>query len=284
MYFVVAMLLLNTILVRHFVLKLSIHLDKYVIEASGRRRQEKSVYKRCIRAVNNATRKYKKIPVNSVEKKLRKAGYTNEYSALIYLLLKYAIPVILSITSFINRSSIAGALAPSLIFMGAVELYIHTKKRSLTLRFEKNAYRIYRYLHNQVSAGIKVTDAIKTVHEMVDDKLLKSILVRLAARYSLTLDIDQSLDEFKSFFDAGEAHTLCTALKQGVETGDNKELLAAQEEEMFNMYFNYIQAETDNCKIKSALAAVMYTAIIVIMIGVPLFNDIAEGVSKIFIN
>jgi hypothetical protein len=53
---------------------------------------------------------------------------------------------------------------------------------------------------------------------------------------------------------------------------------------MFKKYFNYIQAETDGCKTRCFVAAAMYTAVIVLMIMVPLLNDTANAVGRIFIN
>ncbi|NTV90110.1 MAG: hypothetical protein HGA22_07090, partial [Clostridiales bacterium] len=91
------------------------------------------------------------------------------------------------------------------------------------------------------------------------------MFIRTAAKYELTLDIDESLEEFRENFDAYEAEMLCTALRQGIETGDNSELLARQEDMMFKKYFNYIQAETDNCKNRSLLSAGMFTAVVVLM-------------------
>ena len=139
-------------------------------------------------------------------------------------------------------------------------------------------------MHNQISSGVKPTDAIRSVYEVIEEKELRSTLVRLAARYELTLDIDTSLDEFRADFDAHEAETLCIALKQGVDTGDNKELLARQEDVMFKKYFNYIQAETDSCRNRSIAAAAVFVSIVVVMIIVPMLNEMGQAVGKIFIN
>jgi hypothetical protein len=129
-----------------------------------------------------------------------------------------------------------------------------------------------------------VTDAVKTVYEVVEDRKLKNMFIRMAAIYELTLDIDGALEEFKQNFDVYEAEMLCTALRQGIETGDNRELLARQEDMMFKKYFNYIQSETDSCKNRSLLAASMFTAVIVLKIIIPLINDMADAVGRIFIN
>ena len=170
------------------------------------------------------------------------------------------------------------------LFIIIIELVVAGERRKINLKFQKYVYKIYKYLHNQISSGVKVTDAIKTVYDVIDDKRLKDVLIRLAARYELTLNIDDALEEFISNFDIQEAETLYVALKQGILTGDNQELLARQEDIMFKKYFNYIQAETDGCKARGVIAVAMFTIVVVLMIIIPLFNDVTEAAGKIFIN
>jgi hypothetical protein len=125
---------------------------------------------------------------------------------------------------------------------------------------------------------------VRTVYETTDDSEIRDVLIRLAARYELTLDIDNALEELRSSFDSHEAETLCLALKQGVETGDNKELLAKQEDIMFKKYFNYIQAETDSCRNRGVAAAAVFVAIIAVMIIIPMLDELSQAIGKIFIN
>jgi Flp pilus assembly protein TadB len=164
-----------------------------------------------------------------------------------------------------------------------IELVVSANRKKHNLVFQRHIYKIYKYLHNQISSGIRVADAIKTVYEVIEDKKLRKIFIKMAASYELTLDIDTALQEFKSNYDAQEADTLSIALKQGIITGDNRELLARQEDIMFKKYFNYIQAETDNCKFRSAAAVALFCAIIVIMIAIPIIKDVIDAVDNIFI-
>ncbi|MGI6668006.1 MAG: type II secretion system F family protein [Acetivibrionales bacterium] len=217
--------------------------------------------------------------------KMRKAGYRGKYAAIIYLLTRYVFSPLLFLAAFIiNFPGFIRASVLVVLVNAIMEAVISSRKRKVGLRFQKYIYKIYKYLHNQVSSGIKPTDALRSAYEVTDDRELREILIRLAARYELTLDIDSALEEFRSNFDMHEAETLCIALKQGVETGDNKELLAKQEELMFNKYFNYIQAETDDCRNRSLAAAAVFVAIVSIMIIVPLLNEMGRAIGSIFIN
>ncbi|HHW01032.1 MAG TPA: hypothetical protein GXX36_15970 [Clostridiaceae bacterium] len=285
--------------------KIRLYFDRPLTEAAGGRSNKVSIYKRCTRFVRQSIAEHRKsrnnhgmdklwsekIRLNRSEfyekakAKMTRAGYRGKYAAEIYLLLKYlAVPVIFIFAFILNYPDISKSVLASSTTWLIIEMVIRRKRKQINLMLQKNIYKIYKFLHNQISSGVKVTDAIKCVYEIADDRHLREALVKLAARYELTLDIDTSLDELKSFFDVHEIETLCIVLKQGVETGDNQEILARQEDIMFKKYFNYIQAETDSCKVRCVVAAALFVAIIVIMISVPLFIDAANALGKIFTN
>lgn len=270
--------------------KLDLYTGRRLTEALAGRNKSLSVYYRCMNLVNQTIKDYERSDKKAgiyvrARRKMKKAGYSGEYAAVIYILLKYVLTFVVSLIALLfNYPDILQPLVLVVLMIVIIELVIGAGKRKVNLKFQKYIYKIYKYLHNQISSGVKVTDAVKTVFEVIEDKQLRNVLIRLAARYELTMDIDNALEDFRSNFDIHEAETLCVALKQGVETGDNQELLARQEDVMFKKYFNYIQAETDSCKTRSLLAVVMFTAIVVIMIVVPLINDMYEAVGKIFIN
>lgn len=259
-------------------------------EAMGGRNEHMSLYGKCMlfmaQSIKNYEKREKKAGVYfKAGMKMRKAGYTGEYAVAVYLFLKYVLTAVLFIAGLcVNFPDIAGSLLLCAVSIAVIELVVYGRCRKMNLNFQRYVYKIYKFLHNQISSGVKVTDAIKNVYEVIDDKGLKTILIRLAARYELTLDIDSALEEFASNFDVHEAETLCVALKQGIVTGDNQELLARQEDVMFKKYFNYIQAETDSCRTRCVISAAIFTAVMVMMIVIPLFNDVSEAVGKIFVN
>jgi len=290
MLFTVIISALNFFIAKLIVEKINIRTSKETGEAMGGRNSRETFYHKCITLVRHSIKEYERRDKKSgfyirAKDKMKKSGYRSEYAAALYLFFKYALTAALFIAVFImNYPSMVQSFAIVILAISTIEFVVAGEKRRLNLKFQKYVYKIYKYLHNQISSGVKVTDAIKTVYEVIDDRELKGILIHLAARYELTLDIDTSLEEFKSNFVIQEAETLCVALKQGVMTGDNQEILTRQEDVMFKKYFNYIQAETDSCKMRSTVAAALFTSIIVIMIMVPLFNDVTSAVSKIFVN
>lgn len=291
-YGVYALLLVaaNLFLALQLVRFAAVYAGRKTAEAMGARGKNKSLHSRCAMLVRQSIKQYEKRKKKAglYEKaadKMRRSGYSGQYAPALYLLLKYVATTVLFIYAFIlNYPNILPAFAVSIGPFSIIEMVIASNRRKINLKLQKYMYKIYKYLHNQISSGVRVADAIRTVYEVIDDSKLRNILVKLAAFYDLTLDIDKALEEFSLNFNAHEAETLCVVLKQGIETGDNQDLLARQEDVMFKKYFNYIQAETDNCKTRCLMAAVMYTAVVVIMIIIPLLNDTAEAVGKIFIN
>lgn len=268
--------------------KISVRTERIIREARGNRGEENS-YKRYIKDIRS---KIYEIDRKNSEKEgiyqktknmLKKAGYKGESAVFWYVIFQLIIPLALSIIAAIYRDLSMSMAVFFMLFFNVFYL-VYKKGKRVAKQLEQSVYRIYKYLHNQVSAGVKNTDAIKSVYEVIDDKELKDILIRFAARYDLTLDIDESLKDFCSHFNTIESETLAVAIKQGVDTGDNQNILMQQEEVMFEKYLNYIQRETENAKKKAAWAMVFFMLIIIIMIAVPMAKDMKDALNQIFIN
>lgn len=217
--------------------------------------------------------------------KIKRAGYRSEFAAVNYLVIKFPILSIIFLYGlFIGKIPPLSMLVVAISYLVILETSISRSQKKMNMKFQKFVYKIYKYLHNQIAAGVKVTDAIRTVYEVVDDQWLKGILIELAGGYELTCDIDKVLEKFKHNFSSNETDTLCIAIKQGIATGDNQNLLERQEEIMFKKYFNHIQAQTDSCRVKIAAVAMIFTAIMVTMLLIPVISDVGEAMGKIFIN
>jgi len=264
--------------------------SKQIQIALGARRTASSLQKRCYvlvgQGITACEKRFGKGRLwQEAKAKMQKAGYRGEHAALVYLGARFVLsPLVFMAALCMNYPDVVRPAAAAVLINVIMELVVKAGTRNVNLRFQKYIYKIYKYLHNQISSGVKPTDAVRCVYEVTEDKELRGILVRLAARYELTLDIDAALEEFRSNFDTHEAQTLCIAIKQGIETGDNKELLAKQEDIMFKKYFNYVQAETDSCRNRSVAAATVYVAIVAVMIIVPMLSEVNQAIGNIFIN
>lgn len=283
-----AALIINILIISQIYSKISLGTDRLIREAKGKRGANES-YKKYIRDIGNKLyfidkeNSQKEGFYQKVKNFLKRAGYKGTYSVLWYTILQLVVPSALSVFTAVYRD-LSLAIAVFLMLSLNVFYTVFSKGKKVAKQLERSIYRIYKYLHNQVSAGVKSTDTIKSVYAVVDDKELKDILIRFAARYELTLDIDESLKDFCSYFNTLESETLAVAIKQGVDTGDNENILMRQEEVMFNKYLNYIQMETENAKKKAAWSMIAFLLIIIIMVAVPMLNDAKEALKQIFIN
>lgn len=286
--FSVLMFFINIVLGFFLIKKIKIISNKNINEAKGRRNTEDTIYKKCTfvltRYFEDYERRNKKSTLLSKAKdKAKKVGFEGENALVLYLFIRFGISILIFIvTLVINFPSVQQAIrATGLVFV-VIELNFSKKEREINRSLQRYVYKIYKYLNNQISSGLKVTDAIKNIYEVIDDKRLKRVLIRMAGRYELTTDIDAALDEFRSVYDTHEAESFCVAIKQGIVTGDNSELLSRQEEVMFKKYFNYVQEETDSYKTKSLIAAIVFISIIVIMVLIPMFFETTGAMGKIF--
>jgi len=285
-YFAVTALLLNAFIIRQLSAKLSLGISNLIREAKGNR-GAKEKYKKYIRELSNKLylidkeKSQKEGLYQRTKNFLKRAGFKGTYSVIWYIIIQFFVPTMLFAYTAIYRD-FSTAIAVFLMLFTYIFYYVYIKGKRIAKQLERSIYRIYKYLHNQVSAGVKITDAIKSVYEVVEDKELKEILIRFAAKYELTLDIDESLKDFVSYFNTIEAETLAVAIKQGVDTGNNENILMRQEEVMFNKYLNYIQAETENSKNKSAWAMIFFMLIIIIMVAVPMLGDMQSAIGNIF--
>lgn len=288
MLFSFGLLILNIIIVWPLALKIAFYTNRYALESVIWLKKDKSLFNNIKKKLKQNIAKFergehKSDYYNKTKDKLRKAGYKGEYAVLIYITLKFIVPALMFFLTLYIRDIFRAALIAILIVL-FVELRLRSSTKNLELKFTRHVYKIYKYLHNQISSGTKVTDAIKSVYMIIDDDDIRTVLMIVAAKYELTNDIDSALKELLSYYDNDEAQTLCIALKQGILTGDNQNLLERQERKMFNKYFAYIQAETDSCKLRSLLVVSIFAFILIIMIGIPLINDVKEALEVIFVN
>ena len=287
--FSITMAVVNTIIAWPVVVKLRMALNAYALEAAGKKRftAGASIYRKGREAVLRHLDGIAKTSLiegimERAGRKLRKAGYHAPGALAWFLFFTYLLPLLaFVITLKLNYPNIARPLAAAMLIAVSVETVLRRRRKNLKSNLTEMLTR-YKFLHNQVSSGISATEAIKTAYEVVNETELRQALVLMAARYELTRDIENALGELVSRFDLNDTHTLCTAIRLGVMTGDNTDMLARQEEIMFKKYFNFIQAETEGRRLRSVVSAIFFTAIIIILISVPLLMDVMESMNIIF--
>jgi len=202
-----------------------------------------------------------------------------------YIIFQYVIPVVLFVVIFARRelSSFPLMLVPFLYY-GSYRVKFKKIKSKRHLSFQKNTYKIYKFIYNQVSSGVRAHDCVMGLYDVIEDKYFKRTLINMSAMYSQTSDIDLSLEEITNVYPGIDAIMLCGAIKQGVKIGSNMETVERQEKLAFNKYFVYIKNETEKIRFKGFLSISLFAFIIILLISVPLLYEMKEATSKIFMN
>ena len=161
-------------------------------------------------------------------------------------------------------------------------LLISFRKQRVMI-FNKNAYRLYKFLHNQLSAGVQPKDCMASLHRIVQEPFLKKRLKALGSMYSQTLDFNIAFKEISTYYDGADVDAFKIAIQQGLEMGDNLNTIKKQETLMFSKYMNYLQLETNRQKTKTLLIVTIFCAIIIFMIGLPLLMELDQAIQLLFI-
>ena len=151
------------------------------------------------------------------------------------------------------------------------------------MAFNKNAYRLYKFLHNQVSAGVQPKEAMMSLFLIVKEPFLKERLQALGSIYAQTLDFDMAFEELTRYYEGPDIDAFRIAMLQGITLGNNINTLKKQESLMFNKYMNYLQLETNRQKLRTFLVVTIYCVIIIIMIGLPLMMELNQAMDMIFL-
>lgn len=218
------------------------------------------------------------------QKNLKFSGYIKQSEVKVLIFLKYLAPILFFILIFVmNYPRIKFSVISILIYIVVFNIFLRLKVSERNRIIEFNGYKIFKFLLNQISSGILVTDAIKSMYMIVNDSKLKSCLIDVSAYYIQTTDIIKSLDILKEQYRGIEVDTLCIAIQQGVFTGKNCETMNRMEALLFKKYIYHIKRETDAKRHKSFLAVLILCLIIILMISIPIIIDILNAFNQIFI-
>ncbi|MCL5069604.1 MAG: hypothetical protein M1308_01695 [Actinobacteria bacterium] len=219
--------------------RIYIALNSHLYEAKGGRGQKQKIIHRLKRNIDIYIDSY-----NSGDKEsgiyrraaiqMKRAGFYGKYAPVVYIILQFIMPALIGMFCIINLyPDIITAVLAGLSAAVCVRITVMGARNGMNKEFRCSAYKIYRYMHNQMAAGVSINDTIKSLYLICRDSKLSKPLTILSATYARTLDIRYSLEEFKTYFKLDEINSLCAALEQGVMTGDSAKLLARQEKTMF---------------------------------------------------
>ena len=218
--------------------------------------------------------------IDNVRKYARRHGINQKSDVITYSLMPFAGIAAGAVAAVSGQvtSAVVLAFSPLAIVFFLVAL----KKKKAASVFQKNAYKLYKYILNQSSAGVRPGEAMKKMYEVVSEKKLRQSLMEACAKYSVTMDNDILSDEILKNIDTPEAKSFAMTIRDGLFESHDPDLMERLEQLMFNRYFAYIQRETDNVKTRCLITVVLLCSVIVVMVLIPTFLDVLNALNSIF--
>ncbi len=214
---------------------------------------------------------------NRTRTRLEEAAVGDEKTELIWMGFTFLMPVIIFLFNISSGNGLIQSVCVAVIIGVLPEIWLSGRITERKSVFTKNTYKIYSFLHTQISAGIKPTDAIKGMCEIVGHKLIKETFISFTARFELTLDIDESLQILRRSFRGYDGEMLCVCIKQCIATGTAGRTLLKMEELMFSKFFNITQRETEKYRTKLLISGLIGLVPVIMILCLPVVYEAISG-------
>jgi Flp pilus assembly protein TadB len=213
---------------------------------------------------------------------LQQAGYGSEAALPAYLLVILAPFPLCLFTGKLTGLSDNLTIWLALISISLINVRIGSLIKQRKKIFIRSLYKIYRFLDLQISSGIKVTDAVRGLPEAVADPRVNACLVRFAAQFELSLDLDKAIDEIRRSFPGTDCEMLATHLHQCLRTGIAGRSLVRMEELLFSRHFGLMQQDTRHIQIELLVAAMLGICPAIVIFIYPLMFEAIHAMQSVF--
>jgi|GEM_PF-1663540 len=156
-------------------------------------------------------------------------------------------------------------------------LYLAARKRKEEIR--RALPEMLDFLRRALAGGAGMRETLSALPDRLSGPLREEVM-RLAARYALTLDLPRSLDAFAQRIGLEEVNHLVLALKQSEVTGRLKTLLAGQSELLKARQQAEEEKGAQNRANFLPLVSVMVVANIMILVAIPLLIQFTSSFAQ----
>lgn len=157
------------------------------------------------------------------------------------------------------------------------------RKKIKQAQLSKNFYRIYKYIAIQTSSGAYSEEIYKSLYKIVKEKTLKADLMAFSVVLMQRHDLKFSLEVLKQKFDFPEGKMFVDMLESMSGTGLSENAFRRLDQMLFQKYLSEIRAQTDKVKQIYFISVVLFTAVTVGMLLIPLIDQMMFSAKKIFV-
>jgi len=205
--------------------------------------------------------------------KIEEAGIGDSCTWVYWIGITIILPLLLFFMLSLRHNGVGSTLALCSLCFVLPNIYLHGQIEKRKRAFVINVYKLYYFLHSQISSGIKATDAIKGLYEIADHPLIQKIFIKFVAQYELTLNIEESLQVLRKSFSGYDCEMLCVSIQQCINTGMAGKTLLKMEQMMFAKYFFYLQKDTEKFKTKLLISGLFAILPLVMIFLFPMLFD-----------
>lgn len=209
--------------------------------------------------------------------RIEEAGIGDERTWMYWLIISKIFPLVLLVLMLISGYRLIDSIVCSAGCYVLPEIWLNRRIKDRKGAFERNAYKIYSFLHTQISSGVKATDAVRGMYEIADHQLIRDCFIRFTARYELTLDLEGSLEIITRSFRGYDGEMMCVCIKQCIDSGSAGKTLLKMEQMMFSKYFNILQTETDKYKTRILITGLIGLSPLIILLCAPMIYEAVSG-------
>jgi len=214
-------------------------------------------------------------------RKMDESGFGDHVTWIYWAGMILLLPIFLFLLLAIRDYAIGTNLACCILCFILPNIFLNSKIEKRKRAFIINAYKLYYFLHSQISSGIKVTDAIKGLYEIADHPLIQRTFIQFVANYELTLNIEESLQILRKSFSGYDCEMLCVSIQQCVNTGMAGKTLLKMEQMMFAKYFFYLQKDTEKFKTKLFVSGIFAITPLIMIFLFPILFDAVKAFEQI---
>lgn len=164
--------------------------------------------------------------------------------------------------------------------------FIYFRKRFVTLKKAEigsiEYYRLYKYMYLQSKIGMRVEDTISNLHNITEDKVLKSVLKEMAIVLSHSNDISRAAKYLRSAIKGEGSMLFINIIENSARTGLSADSMRRLDGMLFQKYVIDIKNRTKKIKRKYFWASFAFCSSIFLAIFLPMIDQMIRSLALIF--
>lgn len=156
--------------------------------------------------------------------------------------------------------------------------FIQKDNKALT----RNFYRIYKYIHLQLSVGTRVEEIFKSMYRVVYNKKLKNVLFEMSVIVSHSFDVNKGIQHLKKQMNDDEGLLFISIIENMQTSGLSLKAFERLDQMLFQKYLSNIRKETQKVKRLYFKAVMVFTLVVTIMLVFPLIDQMLVSAKIIF--